>query len=151
MGHVSRLRIAGVLLGVLGAVYLVLAITVIDYQPPGLGPILASVMVIVGLFGLFAAWRIVRAARERTLALSAAAVLGGLPLAALAFGLFTWAAQQEGFERTQSEPGLSYAAPGPLVDVVVVPGLLVLVAIVAIVAILTSRSAADADKGHANR
>ncbi len=77
MADLSRLRLAGVLPGLLAAAYLGLAITVIDYQPPGLGPILAGVMVTAGFFGLIVAWRTVRGAPGRTLPVAAAAVLGG--------------------------------------------------------------------------
>lgn len=139
MANLSRLRLAGVLLGLLAAAYLGLAITVIDYQPPGLGPILAGVMVAAGLFGLVVAWRTVRGAAERRLPIAAAAVLGGLALAALAFELSSWAAQRDGFERAQDEPGLSYAAPGPLLDVIVVPGSLIATAIIVIALVVTSR------------
>jgi len=78
MANLSQLGLAGVLLGLLALAYLGLAITVIDYQPPGLGPILAGVMVTAGLFGLVIAWRTVRGAAERRLPIAAAAVLGGL-------------------------------------------------------------------------
>ncbi len=82
-------------------------------------------MVAAGLFGLVVAWRTVRGARGRTLAVAAAAVLGGLALPALVSALLTWTTQRDGFERAQDEPGLSYAAPGPLLDVIVVPGSLI--------------------------
>lgn len=139
MADLSRLRLAGVLPGLLAAAYLGLAITVIDYQPPGLGPILAGVMVTAGFFGLIVAWRTVRGAPGRTLPVAAAAVLGGLALPALVSALLTWTTQRDGFERAQNEPGLSYAAPGPLLDVIVVPGSLIATAIILIALVATSR------------
>lgn len=66
-------------------------------------------------------------------------MLGGLALAALAFELSSWAAQRDGFERAQDEPGLSYSAPGPLLDIIVVPGSLIATAIIVIAVVATSR------------
>ena len=139
MRNLSRLQLAGLLLGVLAVTYLVLTITVIDYQPPGLGPILASVMAAAGLFGLATAWRTVRGVTGRSLPIAGAVLLGGLPLVALAFDLSQWFSQREGFERAKSDPGLEYAAPAPLLDLILVPVLMIMTAMTVIGALITAR------------
>lgn len=140
MRNLSRLQLAGLLLGALAATYLILAVTVIAYQPPGLGPILAGVMSAAGLLGLAVAWRTVRGTADRMLPIPAAALLGGLPLVAVAFDLSQWLAQREGFERAMSDPSLGYAAPEPLLNVVAVPGLLIVAALIVIGAVMTASS-----------
>jgi hypothetical protein len=142
MRNLSRLQLAGLLLGALAVTYLVLAITVIDYQPPGLGPILAGVMAAAGLLGLAVAWRTVRGAAGRRPPIAAAALLGGLPLVALASNLSQWFAQREGFERAKSDPGLGYAAPEPLLNLILVPSLIIAAAMIVIGAIITARPGA---------
>lgn len=140
VGNRSRLRLAGILLGLIATAYLGLAITVIDYQPPGLGPIFAGVMITAGLFGLVVAWRTARGAPGRTPPVAAAAVLGGLPFAALTFELCSWIAQRDGFERAQDKGAngrlVFEATPGPLLDMIVVPGSLIAAAIIVIAVVM---------------
>jgi hypothetical protein len=109
-----------------------LALTALDYQPPELGFILAAVMVIAGLTGLTVAWRTVRYVARRRPVIVGAALLGAMALVALLFDLSQWLMQREGFERARDTPGVSYAPPGPLLEMLVVPGLIIATAMFAI-------------------
>ncbi|HVM25471.1 MAG TPA: hypothetical protein VM253_08740 [Candidatus Limnocylindrales bacterium] len=112
---------------------------------------MATVMVVAGLIGLTVAWRAVRGASRRKPVIAGAALLGALALVALLFDLSQWLMQRDAFERAAETPGVSYAAPGPLLEVLLVPGLIIATAIIAIGLAATSTPEARATRGSTSR
>lgn len=137
---VRQLRFGATVLAGVSVAYLGFAVTAFELQPHPLDGIAVAVMAGAGVLGLVLAFRIFAGRPNRMAAVGAAVLLAVLALVPLAFGLFQWAAQREGFERARTDPGLSYAPPGPLLDVVLVPGLVIVAAGVAAVLLATSPS-----------
>ncbi|CAN5808044.1 hypothetical protein BH20CHL8_BH20CHL8_03260 [soil metagenome] len=141
--QLTRRSVGGLLVALLGVTYLALAVTAVDLQPPPLGGLVAAAMAVAGAVGVIVSWRFVAGRATRALAVTTAVVLGVLPLVPLGFGLFQWFSQRASFEGAAS--GVSYAAPGPLIDVIMVPAMITAAALVATVALAASGRQASTD------